>query len=88
MKSHLFRLTGWIATFLQVSLAILAILYITEKDALAYADPGSGALIWQMIVASMVGALFYFRKFLSKLRTWGRKKEGKDAQITPLGSKE
>ncbi len=27
-----------------------------------YIDPGSGLLIWQMIVAACVGALFYFKK--------------------------
>lgn len=88
MKSHVFRLLGWIVTTLQLSIAVLAILYITEKEALAYADPGSGALIWQMAVASMFGALFYFRKFVTRLRSWGKKKGGKGEQITPLGSKE
>lgn len=31
-----------------------------------YADPGSGILIWQMLLALFIGATFYF----SKLRTW------------------
>jgi hypothetical protein len=30
---------------------------------LAYVDPGSGALLWQMLVAFGVGFLFYIRKF-------------------------
>jgi hypothetical protein len=30
---------------------------------LAYVDPGSGALVWQMLAATAVGVLFYFRKF-------------------------
>lgn len=29
---------------------------------LAYIDPGSGALLWQMITAAVVGALFYIKK--------------------------
>jgi hypothetical protein len=33
---------------------------------LAYIDPGSGALVWQLTVAALMGALFY----LSKVRTW------------------
>ena len=39
----------------------------TEPRAYAYTDPGSGALLWQALVASFVGAGFYFRKFLFHL---------------------
>lgn len=39
----------------------------------AYTDPGTGALIWQMLVAGFVGALFYVRRFTSWFRT--RKKD-------------
>ncbi len=28
----------------------------------AYIDPGSGALLWQMLVAAAVGVLFYVKK--------------------------
>jgi hypothetical protein len=38
-----------------------------------YADPGSGALLWQMLVAAVLGALFYWRKIVA----WFRKKGGK-----------
>lgn len=27
----------------------------------AYTDPGSGSLIWQLILAALVGGLFYFK---------------------------
>jgi hypothetical protein len=44
---------------------------------LAYIDPGSGMLIWQSITASMIGAGFYFRRFLMKvLRRGGSEKDG------------
>jgi hypothetical protein len=33
----------------------------------AYIDPGSGALVWQALVAAFVGAAYYFRHFLGKL---------------------
>ncbi len=36
-----------------------------ERPALAYTDPGTGALIWQMFAAAFVGAAFYFRRFLT-----------------------
>ena len=39
-----------------------------EQPAAAYTDPGSGAFILQMIAASVVGGLFYFRKFFAFFR--------------------
>ena len=48
--------------------ALAAILVLlTEPRAYAYSDPGSGALLWQVLVAAFVGAGFYFRKFLFHL---------------------
>ncbi len=38
----------------------------------AYIDPGSGALVWQALVAAFVGAAYYFRHFLGKLTGRGR----------------
>ena len=35
-----------------------------------YADPGSGVLIWQLLLALFFGATFYF----SKLRHWAAAK--------------
>ena len=35
-----------------------------------YADPGSGVLIWQLLLALFFGATFYF----SKLRHWATAK--------------
>ncbi len=47
-----------------------------EREARAYTDPGTGALIWQTAAAAFVGLMFYFRK----LTMWfkARKKEPKD----------
>ena len=36
----------------------------------AYIDPGSGALIWQAILAAFFGGAFYFRKFLTRFSFW------------------
>jgi hypothetical protein len=33
---------------------------------LAYIDPGSGALVWQAVVAGLVGVSYYFRKYLGR----------------------
>jgi hypothetical protein len=46
---------------------------------LAYVDPGSGQLVWQMLLAGCVGTLFYvkrIRAFLARqLGKWFKKKE-------------
>ena len=51
---------------------------------LLYTDPGTGALVWQILAAGMIGALFYVRKvkdwFLLKRLT----KKGGDSPPLPL----
>jgi hypothetical protein len=38
----------------------------SERAALAYTDPGTGALIWQMAIAGLATVGFYFRR----IRKW------------------
>lgn len=57
---------------LRASLIVMLLLFATERQAMAYTDPGTGALIWQALVAGFVGLLFYVRRFT----TWFRKKRG------------
>jgi len=33
----------------------------------AYADPGTGAFLYQAVYAAFIGGAFYFRKFLSRI---------------------
>ncbi|MBI4876069.1 MAG: hypothetical protein HY822_15640 [Acidobacteria bacterium] len=33
-----------------------------EVPLAAYADPGAGAMLWQMLAAGFVGSLFYLRR--------------------------
>lgn len=35
---------------------------------LLYTDPGTGAMIWQLLVAAGLGAAFYFRHYFSRVR--------------------
>ncbi|MBX9600513.1 MAG: hypothetical protein K2X35_05905 [Bryobacteraceae bacterium] len=51
---------------------LLMLLLFTADSALGYADPGSGALIYQALVAAFLGASFYFRRFFEKL--WRKRK--------------
>lgn len=45
---------------------------------LSYVDPGSGLWVWQMIVATMVGSLFYFKRIRVLAGKLGRKFWGKE----------
>jgi hypothetical protein len=35
---------------------------------LLYTDPGTGAMVWQLLVAAFIGAAFYFRQYATKIR--------------------
>ena len=52
-------------------LLCLLLLSATERPAMAYADPGSGALIWQAVVGGAFGLMFYFRRILARFRRRG-----------------
>jgi len=52
---------------------LLALLsFGTEREAFAYTDPGSGMLIWQMLLAAFAGAMFYFRR----VTAWFKNRRG------------
>jgi len=55
--------------FSPVLIAVL-LLFFVEQHARAYTDPGSGALLWQIVAAGFVGVMFYIRKILG----WFRRK--------------
>jgi hypothetical protein len=57
------------------------IVWAAERPVSAYIDPGSGALVWQAILAGIFGVMFYFRKFIGRFTF----KKRKDEQ-TPPGS--
>lgn len=43
--------------------------------AAVYADPGSGALLWQLLLSFFVGFLFYYRRFTDWVTSKTRKRE-------------
>jgi hypothetical protein len=45
--------------------ALGAVLFAQPAHAFAYTDPGSGALLWQLLLSGMLGATFYFRRILN-----------------------
>ncbi len=66
-----------------LGLAVGITLTAFERQALAYTDPGTGALIWQMVAAGFVGAAFYFRRILNwfKRRRDGTKQAANEPQV-------
>jgi hypothetical protein len=62
------RLPGHCGSRVKTLLTLALLGVAAEQPAAAYTDPGTGALILQVIGAVVVGGLFYFRKFLSFFR--------------------
>lgn len=48
---------------------------LVESVMILYTDPGSGALLWQVLMAGLAGLLFYARKITSRFR---RRKDKND----------
>jgi len=46
----------------------MIVLLVLARDAHAYTDPGTGALIWQMLLAASVGFMFYARRLFAWVR--------------------
>lgn len=56
-----------------------------------YTDPGSGALVWQLLVASFVGGLFYIRSFIRRITAMmsgrrSREQSDQQASVDRAGS--
>jgi len=47
-----------------VLLLLVLAFFGSAQQAQAYTDPGSGALIWQALVAGVAGSLYYVRRFV------------------------
>jgi hypothetical protein len=64
-----------LSTLRLASRAFLLLLLLTavEREASGYTDPGSGALLWQVLVAGFVGGMYYFRNILQRIR--GKKRQ-------------
>jgi len=75
---------------------IVTFLYIFNRSdihslAFLYTDPGSGALVWQLLVASFVGGLFYIRSFIRRITAMmsdrrSREQSDRQSAIDPAGS--
>jgi hypothetical protein len=52
--------------FGELAAGLIVTFCVVSQPAKAYADPGSGAVLWQLFFASVVSVGFHFRK----LRFW------------------
>ena len=50
------------------ALALSVFLTCTPTKAYGYADPGTGAFVYQAVYAAFIGGIFYFRKLVNRLR--------------------
>jgi hypothetical protein len=56
----------------KLSLLVLPLLLATPSKASAYADPGTGAFVYQAAYAAFLGGAYYFRKLLDRI--WRKRK--------------
>ena len=55
--------------FRLVVLSVAALVLATPRAAHAYVDPGSGAMLWQLLAAAAIGSLFYARRAAGFIRS-------------------
>jgi hypothetical protein len=53
---------------------------VIAKIFLLYVDPGSGSYLIQLIIAGVVGALFYFKNLWWKVKAFFWKSKKEDAE--------
>ena len=58
--------------FVMFLLLCVPVVLCTPRPAYGYADPGSGAFIYQAVYAAFLGGTYYFRKLLD--RFWKKRK--------------
>ena len=67
-----------------MKIILLSFLFLISfwVNALAYLDPGTGSIIFQLIIAGITGSIayivFYYRKFKDFLKKIFKKKESKN----------
>jgi hypothetical protein len=67
-----------------IILALFLLSLATEQSLMAYADPGSGAMFVQILLAGIVGCMFRIRSFTNRFRRWKNKPQSPD--LPPVGS--
>ena len=66
------KITPSLRLVANLSLLVVPLLLATPSKALAYADPGTGAFVYQAAYAVFLGGSYYLRKVLNRI--WPRRK--------------
>ena len=53
----------------KILLLAAMLLIAAESKVFAYTDPGTGTLIWQVVMAAIFGAMFYVRRLIAWVRS-------------------
>ena len=59
-------------------LICVGVLIVAQIQVHAYTDPGSGTLIWQMLLAASFGVMFYLRRMIR----WFRGLKSRKGKVT------
>ena len=57
--------------------AVVGVVLVSEQHAFAYIDPGTGSLIYQALLAGLLGLGFVFRRSTDTLRAFAQNLFGK-----------
>ncbi len=68
-----------------VACAVVLLLLIAERPALAYIDPGSGSLIYQTLLTVLLGAGFLFRRTFASI---GRLFRGRGGDVPSVSDRD
>lgn len=61
----------------KLGVMVVILLIATQARVHAYTDPGTGTMVWQLLLAASFGVMFYLRRIL----TWARRLRGRDARV-------
>ena len=56
-----------VSSIASLVLAAIVVLLASPSHLFGYADPGTGAFLYQAVYAACIGGVFYFRKLLSRV---------------------
>ena len=58
--------------------SLLLVLLAVPQPASAYVDPGSGAMLWQVAAAAVIGSLFYVKRAVAWIKgRFGMRSDGR-----------
>ena len=60
---------------------LVFVLLVAERKAFAYTDPGSGAMLWQLLLASVLSAAFTVRYFFQRIKSRFSRTTGQSTNV-------